>query len=84
MRIGRENEVLRDNLPQFYFLHHKSHMTWPELDLGLRGGKPATNRLSYGTVSSTLNQNTLIINIIDFIKSLISVHMNPKMISIAV
>jgi hypothetical protein len=29
MRIGRETEVLGENLPQCRFVHHKSHMTWP-------------------------------------------------------
>jgi hypothetical protein len=27
MRIGRGNEVLGENLPKLYFVHHKSHMT---------------------------------------------------------
>jgi hypothetical protein len=27
MRIGKETEVLGENLPQCHFLHHKSHMT---------------------------------------------------------
>jgi hypothetical protein len=32
------------NLSQCHFVHHKAHM-----DPGLRGGRPATNRLSHGT-----------------------------------
>jgi hypothetical protein len=27
MRIGKENELLRENLPQCHTVHHKSHMT---------------------------------------------------------
>jgi hypothetical protein len=27
MRIGREIEVLGEKLPQYHFVHHKSHMT---------------------------------------------------------
>jgi hypothetical protein len=27
MRIGRGTEVLGGNLPQYQFVHHKSHMT---------------------------------------------------------
>jgi hypothetical protein len=49
MMIGKETEVLGENLPQCRFVHHKHHMFCPDANPGRLGGKPATNRLSYGT-----------------------------------
>jgi hypothetical protein len=48
----RKTEVLGENLPLRHFVHHKSHMNWPELKSGPRGGKSATNPLSYGTAAA--------------------------------
>jgi hypothetical protein len=44
-----ETEVLGENLPQRHFVHHKipHDQTWARTP-DHRGGKPATNRLSYG------------------------------------
>jgi hypothetical protein len=47
--LAWETEVLGENLPQHHFCPSQSP-TWP--DSGRRGGKPATNRLSYGAASS--------------------------------
>jgi hypothetical protein len=48
-RSAGETEVLGENLPQRHFCPSQNP-TWPDpgLNPGLRGGKPATNRLSYG------------------------------------
>jgi hypothetical protein len=48
-RLAGETEVLGENLPQRHFCPSQNP-TWPEpgLNLGRRGGKPVTNRLSYG------------------------------------
>jgi hypothetical protein len=48
-RLAGETEVLGENLPQRHFCPSQNP-TWPDpgLNSGRRGGKPATNRLSYG------------------------------------
>jgi hypothetical protein len=46
--VAGETEVLRETLPRRHFVHHKSHLPDPVANPGRRGGKPATNRFSYG------------------------------------
>jgi hypothetical protein len=48
-KLAGETEVLGENLPQRHFCPSQNP-TWPDpgLNPGRRGGKPATNRLSYG------------------------------------
>jgi hypothetical protein len=64
--LARETEVLGENLPQYQFVHP----TWPDLgsNPGRCDGKPATNRLSYGTAflqaadfSSTRSEKLLLV-----------------------
>jgi hypothetical protein len=51
-RLAGETEVLGENLLQRHFCPSQNP-TWPDpaLNPGRRGGKPATNRLSYGAAS---------------------------------
>jgi hypothetical protein len=47
-RLAGENEVLGENLPRRHFVYHKFQLPDPDSNPGRCGGKPVTNRLSYG------------------------------------
>jgi hypothetical protein len=52
-RLAGETEVLGENLPQRHFCQLQNPTRQePDLNPGRRGGKPATNRLSYGAAFS--------------------------------
>jgi hypothetical protein len=51
--LAGETEVLGENLLRRYFVHHKSYFPDPVANPGRPGGKPATNRFSYGAALST-------------------------------
>jgi hypothetical protein len=51
-RLARETEVLGENLPQRHFCPSQNPTCPPGFEPGRRGGKPATNRLSYGAANA--------------------------------
>jgi hypothetical protein len=52
--LAGETEVLRENLPRRHFRPSQNPTTPdPGLNPGRRGGKPATNGLSYGAAQKT-------------------------------
>jgi hypothetical protein len=57
-RLAGEIKILKENLPQRHF-GLSQNPTWPDpgLNPGRRGGKPATNRLSYGAAIVALSTN---------------------------
>jgi hypothetical protein len=46
IRIGKETQEIRENLPQCHFVHYKPRMTLPDINLDPRGEKLAINRRS--------------------------------------
>jgi hypothetical protein len=56
-QLAGETEILGGNRPTCHFahfVHHKSHMAWPEMERQPPPGEPATNRLSCGIVRAHL------------------------------
>jgi hypothetical protein len=49
-----EAEVLGENLPHCHFVHHTFNLLRLGSNPGRRSGKPAANRLSYGTAFVSL------------------------------
>jgi hypothetical protein len=63
-RLAGKTEVLGENLPQGHF-RPSQNPTWPDpgLNPDRRGGKPATNRLSYGAAYMAIYLLTVFFNL---------------------
>jgi hypothetical protein len=48
-----EMESLRENPSRYHFVHHKSCVSWSQIELWSRGGDQVTNRLGYSKVIGT-------------------------------
>jgi hypothetical protein len=62
MWLAGETEVLGENLPRRNFVDHKSQLPDMGANPGRRGGKPATNRFSYGAATRYKLRSILIIS----------------------
>jgi hypothetical protein len=67
MMVGRENRSTRRKCAPVPFVHHKSYVNWSGANPGRRGGKPATNRFSYGTAIFTLLVRCISVNTVTII-----------------
>jgi hypothetical protein len=59
--LAGETKVLGENLFRLHFVHYKSHLQDQGANPGRRGGKPATNRFSYGTAITSIIINYFIL-----------------------
>jgi hypothetical protein len=57
MVMAGETEVLGENLHRLHFVHHKSHL--PNPGANRRGGKPETNRFSYGAADINIDTDSV-------------------------
>jgi hypothetical protein len=74
MVLAVGTELLGENLPRRHFVH-KSHFPDPGANPGRRGGKPATNRFSYGA-AHYLQLRPLLFSILELIPFMVS-YSNP-------
>jgi hypothetical protein len=65
--LAGETEVLGENLPQRHYVNHKSHLPDRGSNPGRRGGKPATNRLSYGAANRKIITTFYLVSVSQFI-----------------